>query len=326
MSDQPGGASVQPEAIHPSAAAVDRGQEGGGLGSRPDASERIRRYYAESSQDYSAWSPAYHMHFGYFRRGLNPLDLEGMLEEMTLQVLARAGLDLGEEQLLADLGCGLGASARLAARRFPTLRIDGVTLVPEQAAWADRLVTREGLEDRVRIFEGDYTATEFPTGRYSAAYAIESACHAAGLGKEALLAEAHRLLRPGGRLVVADGFLKGARPLEPGLAWCMGKVCANWAVDTFAELGSFLEALRAVGFEDIRVEDVSYRIAPSVLHVPKVSAFFLWRELRRSRLRMSRVRWGHLVACLLSPLVGMARWRFGYYVISARKRKGDQRI
>ena len=58
-----------------------------------------------------------------------------------------------------------------------------------------------------------------PSASYDGVYALESSCHAHGADKGALLAEAYRLLRPGGRLVVADGFLSTGRfasALQPG--------------------------------------------------------------------------------------------------------------
>jgi hypothetical protein len=50
-----------------------------------------------------------------------------------------------------------------------------------------------------------------------------------------------------------------------------------------------------------------------------VTARFLAARLMKERLRLNRVRWGHVLACVLSPLIGMARTRFGYYLITARK-------
>src|SRR6185503_17746449 len=90
----------------------------------------IVRYYAESTQDYWAWSPKFNMHFGYFRRGLNPLRLEPMLDEMALQVLARLGLSFAGQTTLLDAGCGMGAVARTAAELHREAHVDGITLVP----------------------------------------------------------------------------------------------------------------------------------------------------------------------------------------------------
>jgi hypothetical protein len=74
------------------------------------------------------------------------------------------------------------------------------------------------------------------------------------------------------------------------------------------------------GFEDIRVEDISWRIAPSVLYVPLVTAGFLWNEIVGKRSRLTRQRWENALAPLLGLAVGAARAAFGYYLISARKR------
>jgi cyclopropane fatty-acyl-phospholipid synthase-like methyltransferase len=278
------------------------------------------RYYSDTGMDYLAWSRKFNMHFGYFRWGLNPLALERMLDEMTRQVLSRLELDHGRESRLLDMGCGVGASARLAVRELPHVRVDGITLVPWQVEQARRLTAQEGLDGRLSFVEGDYTDAPFPDAAYDGIYAIESACHDAGYDKAGFVREAARLLKPGGRLVVTDGFLKGTRPMNPLLRWCFRQACRNWALETFAEIGEFVECLKRCGFDDLRLEEASRRIAPSVGHIPWVTARFLAKELWKSRLRMNRVRWGHVVACVLAPLIGMARWRFGYYVITARKR------
>mgnify|MGYP006866429143 CR=1 FL=1 len=47
-----------------------------------------------------------------------------------------------------------------------------------------------------------------------------------------------RLLAPGWRFVVADGFGKGSGVMNPLLAWCYGKVCATWALNSAAALAT----------------------------------------------------------------------------------------
>ena len=55
------------------------------------------------------------------------------------------------------------------------------------------------------------------------------------------------------------------------------------------------------------------------MHIPWVTFRFLVQQLFATRLRLNKVRWGHIVACLLSPMVGIAFTRFGYYLITATK-------
>lgn len=292
---------------------------------RPRANDpgRIIAYYSEAGPDYAAWSPGFHMHFGYYRRGLSPFAREEMLNEMTRQVLSRLEIDRDRPHRLLDMGCGLGASTRLAASERPGARVDGITLVPWQVAEARRRTAERGLSGRARFFQDDYTAAPFPGASYDGIFAIESACHASGWDKAAFVREAARLVKPGGRLVVADGFLKGTGPMNPLLGWCYRLVCTNWMLETFAEIHAFRGCLERHGFSSIKVEDASWRIAPSVLHVPWVTARFLARQLVESRLRLTRARWGHVLACVLSPVVGMARRRFGYYLVTATK-DGDR--
>ena len=277
-------------------------------------------YYRETTADYRAWSRNLNMHFGYWRWGVSPFDRERMIEEMTAQVLARLEGGGGRLSRVADLGCGAGAPAAHLLRARPALRLDGVTLLPEQAALAREAARRAGVHDRAAFHATDYTATRFADGAFDGAMAIESSCHAPGADKAAFVREAARLLAPGGRLVVADGFMKRAgRP--PGLAtWAIDQVARNWAVPCFANLDAFRRALADNGFTDIEVQEISWRLVPSVAHIPFVTARVLLRYLLRRDLRIGRVRWGHVLASVLAPVVGLMRRRFGYFLITARKR------
>jgi cyclopropane fatty-acyl-phospholipid synthase-like methyltransferase len=280
----------------------------------------VAQYYAETTADYRVWSERLNMHFGYWRPGLSLLDREGMLDEMTRQVLAR--LERGGQRLrrLVDLGCGAGAPAALVLGARPDLRLDGITLASGQVALAEAAARRAGADQRARFQVADYTASGLPADAFDGAMAIESACHCPGRDKAAFVREAARLLAPGGRLVVADGFLKRrSRPPGPLARRAVDAVARNWAVPGFAEIEAFTAALAASGFVDIVVEEISWNLVPSVLHIPLVSARFLARELARSRLRLGRVRFGHVLASLLAPLVGLMRRRFGYFLVSARK-------
>ena len=89
--------------------------------SRSSARNAVVNYYSQASQDYEAWSPRFNMHFGYWRAGINPFRLESILDEMTLQAVARLALPDRAVRLL-DMGCGLGASARLIGRERPAVQ------------------------------------------------------------------------------------------------------------------------------------------------------------------------------------------------------------
>ncbi|SNT36163.1 Methyltransferase domain-containing protein [Granulicella rosea] len=280
----------------------------------------LEQYYSEAGPDYAAWSREFNMHFGYYRMGANPLGREAMLERMNAEVLARLRVEgIGAPKLL-DLGCGLGATLRSFARRMPQARLLGLTRVPWQVEQATALNQAAGCGERVRIIEGDYEDTILPRAGYDGVYALESSCHAHGADKAALLAEAHRLLRPGGRLVVADGFLTGRGFVNGLQRRVYRKLCECWVIEELARLDLFTARLEALGFTEIAVERLQLRVAPSVLHIPWVTVKFLVTDVLFGKGKMTKARWNNVLAPVLLPLVGAPLGPMGYCMVTATKR------
>jgi MPBQ/MSBQ methyltransferase len=280
----------------------------------------LEQYYREAGPDYAAWSPEFNMHFGYYRPGANPLDRESMLEQMNAEVLARLRLnDIAEPKLL-DLGCGLGATLRSFARRLPHARLLGLTRVPWQVEHARALNDAAGCGGRVRVIEGDYEHTILPGSSHDGVYALESSCHARGADKSALLTEAHRLLRPCGRLVVADGFLRGDRFSSALQQRIYRKLCECWVIEELGQLHLFTARLEQLGFTDITVEHLQLRVAPSVAHIPWVTLKFLLTDVVFGKRKMTRARWNNVLAPVLLPLVSAPLGHVTYCMVSATKR------
>jgi len=268
------------------------------------------------------------MHFGYYRVGANPLRREAMLEQMNAEVLARLQVSSTEQPHLLDLGCGLGASLRSFARRLPRARLTGLTRVPWQVERARELNQDAGCSDRVSIIEGDYEGTGLPSAAYDGLYALESSCHAHGTDKSDLLAEAHRLLQPGGRLVVADGFLAGSRFASALQERIYRKLCECWIIEELAQLPRFVARLEQLGFTGITVEHLQMRVAPSVAHIPWVTLKFLLTDVVFGKTEMTRARWNNVLAPVLLPLVSAPLGPMIYSMISAKKRdrEGEARL
>lgn len=270
----------------------------------------VIQYFSDTGLDYATWSPAFNMHFGYWRPFLNPLRREPMLEEMNRQVFSRLGLEtMGPEELVVDLGCGVGASMRSLERSWGPRNLLGVTVVPWQVEQAALLGSRVQL--------ASYLELPLESNSAGAAYALESHCYAHGLDKGDFYRELFRVLKPGARFVVVDGFTtrdRRGRIFE----WLLSEIRRGWAVDCFPHLPAVWSGLHELGFADLRRHDFSWNIAPTALHAPVLSmSFALSRWFAGERL--NRVRWDHLRACLLSLAVGMHRGDFSYCLISGRK-------
>ncbi len=152
---------------------------------------------------------------------------------------------------LLDIGSGIGGPARYMADRFGC-RVTGIDLTAEFCAVARHLTGLLSLEDRVSIHEGDALAMPFAEEGFHGAYSMNVSMNIAD--KDGLYGEIHRVLKPGGWLVLSE-IAKG-----PG-----GDVAypTPWATDSGA---SFLatptetrERLEAAGFAIEASHDVSAR-------------------------------------------------------------------
>jgi len=296
----------------------------------PEAAPHITKadtqdYFTEVADDYRAWSPSYNMHFGFWRLGLNPLRREGMLVEMNRAVgralkldEPRATQEAPRRRCVIDLGCGAGATARTLVGDDPSLYAVTVTNVPVQNRIAQRLDAGAGVADRMAHIEADYTRTGLPTAQADGAWAVESACYASGTDKADFVREAARLLKPGARLAVIDGFLLRR---EPGrvAGWLHRLWADSWAVPTLAVREDFADALRSNGFEEVEVRSLRWRVAPSALHIPVLATRFALAELWKARGRLSPWRRKHIVASYCALVLGLF-WRdFDYCMVTAKR-------
>ncbi len=283
----------------------------------------VQRYYEEAGPDYASWSPRFNMHFGFFRAGLNPFNREAQLEQMNQEVFTRLAVSTLPTPRILDLGCGLAATLRSLSRLCPRAQLHGLTVVPWQLEQGTEL-NRTGPEatpqtQAINLQLGDYEHTRFPTASFDAVYALESSCYAHAANKSAFLTEAHRLLRPGGRLVIADGFLTRANALiGPQKAICR-KLLSCWVIDTLGEVPAVTAELERLGFTGIRVEPIQSRVTLSVLQVPFVTLKFLLTDVVFGTRKMSRARWNNILAPILLPFVGKPIGPMAYYILTATK-------
>ena len=286
--------------------------------------EDTQDYFTEVATDYSAWSPSYNMHFGFWRAGLNPLRREGMLVEMNRMVGRALRIDDAPtggdiHRCVIDMGCGAGATARTLVGDHASLYAVTVTNVAVQNRIAAKLDAAAGVAHRMAHIEADYTRTGLPAAQADGAWALESACYAAGTDKADFVREAARLLKPGARLTVVDGFLLRRKP--GGIAGWLHRLWADsWAVPTLAVSEDFVAALHAHGFEDVEVKSLRWRVAPSALHIPVLATRFTLAELWKARGRLSPWRRKHIVASYCALALGMF-WRdFDYCIVTATRR------
>jgi SAM-dependent methyltransferase len=113
-------------------------------------------------------------------------------------------LALTETDAILDIGCGTGVAARTIARR-PDVRgpIRAIDISPHLVEAGKRFAGAEGLGGRIDFLTGDAHGLGLPEGSFDVVLMHTLISHVAD--PASVLAEARRLLQPGGRLVVFDG-------------------------------------------------------------------------------------------------------------------------
>jgi ubiquinone/menaquinone biosynthesis C-methylase UbiE len=121
------------------------------------------------------------------------------------------GLQLRGDERVLDMGCGRGAVLIAVAKRLTSGRVTGIDLwsTRDQSGNASDVTTRnatiEGVLERVAIETGDMRSLPFADGSFDLVLSSLAIHNIRGRRDRAkAVAEAWRVLKPGGRLLIAD--------------------------------------------------------------------------------------------------------------------------
>lgn len=118
----------------------------------------------------------------------------------SLDLAERAGIKEGERGV--DLCCATGAGMRFLARFKKVARMMGVDATPHMLALGAQRGNAEGLQKQISFLQADVCRTGLPSGEADFVWGEDAWCYVED--KPALIAEAARLLRSGGRIVFTD--------------------------------------------------------------------------------------------------------------------------
>ena len=280
----------------------------------------IARYYSESSAGYDV----FHSFEGSVHMALNP---DGHFQRSGYQqqaLLAYKDLLPRTGDRILELGCGKGFNLGVLEEFDNTPDYLGIELTPSHALRARKLLK---TARNAHVLVGDFHSLPFFDRHFAGCFEVESICHAQNM--LTVLEEAFRVLRPGARFVIFDGFratvdASAARATPQGilsdLDLAMQLVEVAMAVPRFWHIDEWIELCREVGFTVAHKADMSASILPNLYRLQVIArAFFKLprvASLLRKQLRPTLVM--NSIAGLLMPFTVSAGVQAYYHVILER--------
>jgi MPBQ/MSBQ methyltransferase len=239
--------------------------------------QRNRRYTSSASvaEAYDRWTNdqllenlwGEHIHLGHYGtppRPVGAVDFRQAKAAFVHELVRWSGLDqLPTGSRVLDVGCGIGGSARILARDYG-LDVLGISISPAQIARATALTPASLPRCRFQVMDAlDLTLAD---GSFDAVWSVEACPHMPD--KQRYADELLRVLRPGGRLAVADWNRRD--PADGAMTrlerWVMRQLLEQWAHPEFASIASLrrnLETSSCAGGMAVTTGDWTAATLPS---------------------------------------------------------------
>jgi tocopherol O-methyltransferase len=194
-----------------------------------------------------------HIHHGYWDDGP---DLGRHAAQVRLIDELIKFADIQPNSRVLDAGCGIGASAVYLADKLGCV-VDGITLANEQVRRGGEKAAAAGVSDRVSFQVMDAMNTSYSDNTFDVVWALES-CELMP-DKAAFIRECVRVLKPGGRLMVATWCARDTE-LTASENRLLGRICRDFVISHVLPLPHYEDVARLAGLQDVRSADWSRNV------------------------------------------------------------------
>ncbi len=184
------------------------------------------------------------IHYGVY---LHEDDSIELATGRTKEVMADP-VPLGSESLVLEVGCGYGSTARYLAERFGC-RVVASNISETQLEHARERTRGSAAEALITFEEADYHELPYDDNSFDCWWCQEALVHSPD--KPRVLAEAFRVLKPGGYAVVSDQIFRPDR-LDPEETRA---VMARYHTDRLSGPRDYAEMIRNAGFTLVEYRD-----------------------------------------------------------------------
>ncbi|RME47858.1 MAG: class I SAM-dependent methyltransferase [Deltaproteobacteria bacterium] len=286
----------------------------------------VEEFYDWFIQDSAAEIFHGNIHWGYWQNGAKTIEEAA---DAIVDLLGESA-QIGEGEHCLDVGCGIGGPAlRLAQRHH--CHITGLNISPAQIEKGRQLAeeAREALEAcgaSVEFVFGDAMKMPFEPETFDHVYALDSMMHMNDKGR--FIAEASRVLKPGGKFTILDFSLNFEFTGQERKR--IERAQKLWRAPDPISFGELTRFLEANGLEILIEKDLSEDFRQSMEAFEKT--FSLLNVLARQRNFMKAIAREYtplgllLFKRILDSLIDLKLFanrtdvKMAYFLVTARKR------
>jgi len=225
--------------------------------------DRPSRTYGDGTvaKEYDAWTQdgileyywGEHIHLGYYTKeemeaGYKKKNFIQAKYDFVDEMMKLGGIsgDVDDGAKVLDVGCGVGGTSRYLAKKMPNADVTGITLSPNQVKRATELAKEQNVPN-AKFTVMNALEMEFPDNSFDIVWACESGEHMPD--KEAYINEMMRVLKPGGKFVMATWCQRDDRevPFDDKDQRDLKFLYEEWTHPYFISIEKYNEIIDATG-------------------------------------------------------------------------------
>jgi MPBQ/MSBQ methyltransferase len=246
-----------------------------------------REYDAWTSEGILEYYWGEHIHLGYYgeneRRGpfyggKNFIEAKYDFIDKMLEFS-----QVKEPVKVLDVGCGIGGTSRYLAKKFPAAEVTGITISNEQQQRATALATERGVSN-AKFEICDALNMKYEDNTFDFVWACESGEHMPD--KEQYVKEMTRVLKPGGRIVIATWCQREEPPaFSASERKTLDYLYGEWTHPYFISIEEYGRIMERTGkLSGITTDDWAAQTIPAWRQSVWVGVWDPWPVIRRPRL------------------------------------------
>lgn len=200
-------------------------------------------------------------HFGYYpskKRDISEKEAQRMMSDLIAKKL-----QLNNSDFVLDAGCGRGTTTCYLVEKYRA-KVVGIDIVPFELKMAKALATNKNLENKIKFYLKDYSATGFPNNHFDKVFTLETLVHSPNLGKT--LSEFRRILKPKGRAVFFEYSRAYPKEFPKWEAKMFSLINEYSSMTSFNKMfhNTLLKSVEKAGFKVLIDEEITKHILPSL--------------------------------------------------------------